>query len=79
MPVPLIPCRNAVTGAETVIPETALRHMPDWEPIPGDDTAAAAAPSTAGDTAPPAASDRPAASAAGKSKAAKATTTLKED
>lgn len=75
MPVPLIPCRNTLTGAETEIPETALRHMPDWQPIT-DDEDAATAPSSASEATPPA-TDRPAASAAGKSKAAKATT--KED
>lgn len=42
MPVPLILCRNAVTGAEAEIPKTALIHMSDWQPLDG---AAPAGPS----------------------------------
>lgn len=37
MPVPLINCRNSKTGATAQIPETALPHLPDWEPIKGED------------------------------------------
>jgi hypothetical protein len=34
MPVPLIPCRHKNDPALTHdVPETALGHFPDWEPI----------------------------------------------
>lgn len=56
MSVPLIPCRNPVTGAEAEIPETALQHMPDWQPIggadptdPADQTALTGPPTTPAD------------------------------
>jgi hypothetical protein len=41
-----VPCRNQVTGAEADIPETALRHLPNWQPI---DQLAPPDPALAGD------------------------------
>lgn len=92
MPVPLIPCRNTVTGAVAEIPETALDHMTDWQRLDtadaGDETDDPATGQSAAqhpadltsDPAPPAADDDTApAGTTRKSKAAKAATSTKED
>lgn len=52
MPVPFVLCRNRVTGAEQMVPETALHHVTDWVPVdqPADDDTDPAA--TAGDGSP---------------------------
>lgn len=87
MPVPLIPCRNTVTGATAEVPETALQHMTDWVPL-GDEQPDEIGPNPVfaeGGVIPAeaaAAEDRPAGPPASKSKAAKAAkaaTTSKED
>jgi len=80
MAVKLIPCRNRETGATAEIPETALPHMTSWEPIESGtekDTAEAAAADITSDPDVPSPDDPK--TPARKSKAAKATTTSKED
>jgi hypothetical protein len=55
-----VPCRNRVTGATAELPETALRHLPNWLPIaenPADEQADDAADTAASDAADTAASD----------------------
>lgn len=33
MGVRMVPCRNTVTGGEAELPETALQHLPNWQPV----------------------------------------------
>jgi hypothetical protein len=85
MPVPLIHCRNTVTGAEAEIPETALGYMSDWvrldegEPSgPGESAASTESsdtPSTPGERD---AAAQPPAHPTGKSKAAATAKTTDE-
>lgn len=43
MAVGFVRCRNTKTDAETDIPETALPHFTDWEPVDPDTRAEAGA------------------------------------
>lgn len=38
MAIRYVRCRNAETGGEAELPETALGHLPAWEPISAADT-----------------------------------------
>lgn len=33
MPVPFVTCQHEITGAFADLPETAVQHMPGWEPV----------------------------------------------
>jgi hypothetical protein len=33
MPVPFVTCQHEITGAFADLPETAIPHMPGWEPV----------------------------------------------
>lgn len=43
MPVPFVRCQHDVTGAFADLPETAVKHMPGWEPVGGPEEATVSA------------------------------------
>lgn len=77
MAIRFIQCWNTITGAETELPETALQHLPAWQPVDEDnrvrlgyDKPPADTPADAGDPAEgqPARKRKPATGAAKNTK-----------
>ncbi|ROO82578.1 hypothetical protein EDD29_0058 [Actinocorallia herbida] len=67
MAIRMIPCRNTKTGAFAELPETALKHFADYEPLPAESPAdepsaeaSATSPELPAEAPAPAVPDKPA-------------------